>query len=64
MSVKIDLNSVSNKEYGVNHIQYIPCNIEHNGEAAVEKYFSKYVREETSQTTENEGDEEKGTVPK
>ncbi|XP_066947229.1 ribonuclease H2 subunit C [Macrobrachium rosenbergii] len=55
MSTKICLDSLPGKSSEENHVQYLPCSIEHNGDADVAKYFTKYVTEET---VANEGDEE------
>ncbi|KAK4327374.1 hypothetical protein Pmani_002155 [Petrolisthes manimaculis] len=41
------------------HVQYMPCQVNHDGEAAVDKYFTTYVHQET---VKGEGDERKGLV--
>ncbi|XP_068210290.1 ribonuclease H2 subunit C [Palaemon carinicauda] len=57
MSTKIELSSLSDKKNDEeNYVQYMPCCVEHNGHADVDKYFTKYIREET---IVNAGKEEK-----
>ncbi|XP_064077228.1 ribonuclease H2 subunit C-like [Macrobrachium nipponense] len=55
MSTKICLGTLPETSSEGNHVQYMPCSIEHNGDAEVDKYFTKYVTEET---VTNEGQEE------
>lgn len=57
MSVNIDLTSVTKKEFSSNYVQYIPCSIEYDGNASLEKYFSTYIRPET--VTDEKGNENK-----
>ncbi|XP_071541168.1 ribonuclease H2 subunit C [Panulirus ornatus] len=54
MAVNIDLQSGSLKEVDSSHIHYVPCNIKYNGDAAVGKFFTSYIKEETN------GEGEKG----
>ena len=47
----MDLNSESLKGEKVkgSHIQFIPCNIEHDGEADIDNFFTPYVQEKTQE---------------
>jgi len=62
MAVNIELNSESLKKESVkgSHIQFIPCNIEHDGEADIEKFFTTYVQETTLEDGKTKG--VKGTL--
>ncbi|XP_042226890.1 ribonuclease H2 subunit C-like [Homarus americanus] len=56
MAVNIDLKSEALKEdKGDSHIQYLPCNIEYDGKADINKFFNIYVDEEVT----GDGKEEK-----
>lgn len=59
MAVNIDLNqeTLKGKLSEGCDVQFVPCKIEHDGEAEVEKFFNTYVREEKN---DEEGKEEKG----
>ncbi|KAK7071302.1 Ribonuclease H2 subunit C [Halocaridina rubra] len=55
MSVNIDVTSVLEKECkGSSHVQYMPCNIEYDGEASLSTYFTKYVKEEVKDAENRE----------
>ncbi|XP_027238125.1 uncharacterized protein [Penaeus vannamei] len=58
MAVNIDLNqeTLKGKLSEGCDVQFVPCKIEHDGEAEVEKFFNTYVREEKN---DEEGKEEK-----
>lgn len=57
MAVNIEVNCKALKTEDSSHVQYIPCQINHDGEAAVDKFFTTYVQEETVKV---EGEEKKG----
>ena len=57
-SINIDFSLESvNSSVSSNYVQYIPCNIDHNGEVNMKAFFKPYINE----TKEDE--KEKGILP-
>lgn len=57
MAVNIEVNCETLKTEDSSHVQYIPCQINYDGEADVDKFFTTYVQEENVKV---EGEEKKG----